>query len=49
LINPPKIDGVDDVTGDALIKRYGDASEIILIRDDLWNIFFVQVVEYYSD
>ena len=46
--NPPKVPGVDDVTGDALIQREDDREEIVRKRLEVYQQQTRPLVEYYS-
>lgn len=46
--NPPKVDGVDDLTGDALIQRDDDKEETVKKRLDVYSAQTRPLVEYYS-
>ncbi|MSQ80662.1 MAG: adenylate kinase [Candidatus Methylopumilus sp.] len=46
--NPPKIQGKDDVTGEALIQRDDDKKETILKRLDVYHSQTKPLVNYYS-
>ena len=47
--NPPKIEGKDDATGEALIQRDDDKEETILKRLEVYHSQTKQLVAYYSD
>ena len=47
--NPPKADGKDDVTGEALVQRDDDKEETILKRLEVYHSQTKQLVAYYSD
>ena len=47
--NPPKVDGKDDVTGEALIQRPDDAREAIHERLTLYNELTRPLIDYYED
>jgi len=46
--NPPKVDGVDDVTGEPLIQRDDDKEETVRKRLQVYNDQTRPLVEYYS-
>jgi adenylate kinase len=46
--NPPKIEGKDDVTGEALIQRDDDKEETVRKRLQVYNDQTRPLVEYYS-
>ncbi len=46
--NPPKVDGKDDVTGEALIQRDDDKEETVRKRLDVYSAQTRPLVEYYS-
>ena len=46
--NPPKVDGKDDVTGEALIQRDDDKEETVRKRLQVYNDQTRPLVEYYS-
>ncbi len=45
--NPPKVDGVDDETGEALIQRDDDKEEAIKHRLDVYNAQTEPLIDYY--
>ena len=47
--NPPKTDGVDDVTGEPLIQRDDDKEETVRKRLDVYEAQTRPLVEYYSN
>ena len=47
--NPPKVDGKDDVTGEALIQRDDDKEETVRKRLDVYSAQTRPLVAYYSD
>ncbi|GAB4058016.1 adenylate kinase [Uliginosibacterium sediminicola] len=47
--NPPKQDGVDDVTGEALVQRDDDKEEVVKKRLDVYHAQTKPLVKYYSD
>jgi len=46
--NPPKVEGVDDVTGEPLIQRDDDREETVLKRLQVYQSQTRPLVEYYS-
>lgn len=46
--HPPKIEGIDDVTGEALIQRDDDREEIIRKRLDVYRQQTAPLVDYYK-
>jgi adenylate kinase len=46
--NPPKVAGVDDVTGEVLIQREDDKEETVKKRLDVYSAQTRPLVEYYS-
>lgn len=46
--NPPKVAGVDDLTGEALIQRDDDKEETVKKRLDVYSAQTRPLVEYYS-
>ena len=46
--NPPKVDGVDDVTGEPLIQRDDDKEETVRKRLDVYSAQTRPLVDYYS-
>ena len=46
--NPPKVIGVDDVTGEALIQRDDDKEETVKKRLDVYSAQTRPLVDYYS-
>jgi adenylate kinase len=47
--NPPKVDGVDDVTGEPLVQRDDDKEETVKKRLDVYAAQTRPLVEYYSN
>jgi adenylate kinase len=47
--NPPKVEGVDDVTGEPLIQREDDKEETVKHRLDVYSAQTRPLVEYYSN
>jgi adenylate kinase len=46
--NPPKVEGVDDVTGEALVQRADDQEETVKKRLDVYSAQTRPLVDYYS-
>jgi adenylate kinase len=46
--NPPKVDGVDDLTGEALIQRDDDKEETVRKRLEVYQSQTRPLVDYYS-
>lgn len=46
--NPPKVEGLDDVTGEPLIQRDDDLRETVLRRLEVYHSQTSPLVEYYS-
>ena len=46
--NPPKVAGMDDVTGEALIQRDDDSRETVLKRLEVYHAQTRPLVEYYT-
>ena len=46
--NPPKVEGLDDVTGEPLIQRADDKEETVLKRLEVYSAQTRPLVEYYS-
>jgi adenylate kinase len=47
--NPPKQDGLDDITGEALIQREDDREETVNKRLEVYSAQTRPLVAYYSD
>jgi adenylate kinase len=47
--NPPKVEGKDDETGEALIQRDDDKEETVKKRLDVYHAQTKPLVAYYSD
>lgn len=47
--NPPKVDGLDDVTGEPLIQREDDKEETVGKRLEVYSAQTRPLVEYYSN
>lgn len=47
--NPPKIAGLDDMTGEALIQRADDTAEVVVPRLDTYKEKTLPVVEFYKN
>ena len=49
IYNPPKVEGVDDETGEALIQRDDDKEEAILNRLDVYKAQTEPLIAYYRE
>jgi adenylate kinase len=47
--NPPKVEGVDDVTGEALVQRADDQEETVKKRLQVYSDQTRPLVDYYSN
>ena len=47
--NPPKVDGVDDVSGEPLVQREDDTEETVRKRLDVYQAQTRPLVDYYSN
>jgi adenylate kinase len=47
--NPPKVEGVDDITGEPLIQRDDDKEETVMKRLEVYSAQTRPLVKYYSD
>ncbi|HSV54458.1 MAG TPA: adenylate kinase [Burkholderiaceae bacterium] len=47
--NPPKVEGLDDVTGEALMQRDDDREETVKKRLDVYSAQTRPLVDYYSN
>lgn len=47
--NPPKVAGVDDETGEALIQREDDREEVVTKRLEVYHAQTKPLVKYYAD
>jgi adenylate kinase len=47
--NPPRVQGVDDVTGEALIQRDDDREETVLKRLEVYSAQTRPLVDYYAN
>ncbi|MDB5884423.1 MAG: adenylate kinase, partial [Polaromonas sp.] len=47
--NPPKLEGLDDVTGEPLIQREDDKEETVAKRLEVYSVQTRPLVAYYSD
>ncbi len=47
--NPPKVDGLDDVTGEPLVQRDDDREETVTKRLDVYSAQTKPLVEYYAN
>ncbi|MGC2048684.1 MAG: adenylate kinase [Gallionella sp.] len=48
VFNPPKVEGKDDITGEALVQRPDDAEETVIKRLDVYHDQTKPLVEYYT-
>ena len=48
LFNPPKVEGIDDETGEPLIQRDDDKPEAIRHRLELYNEATAPLIDYYK-
>ena len=46
--NPPKVDGVDDVTGEPLIHRKDDTAEVLQKRMNAYHQQTAPILDYYK-
>jgi adenylate kinase len=46
--NPPKVEGVDDATGDPLIQRDDDKEEVVRKRLEVYHAQTSALIDYYS-
>ncbi len=49
IFNPPKVEGVDDVTGEALIQRDDDQEETVRKRLEVYHAQTEPLITFYSD
>ncbi len=49
IYNPPKVEGVDDVTGEPLVQREDDKEETVKKRLDIYHEQTEPLIEYYQD
>ena len=49
IYNPPKQEGIDDVSGEALIQREDDQEETVKKRLDVYHEQTEPLIDYYSD
>jgi adenylate kinase len=47
--NPPKVEGIDDITGEPLIQREDDKEETVRKRLDVYSAQTRPLVDYYSN
>lgn len=47
--NPPKVEGVDDITGEPLVQREDDKEETVRKRLDVYSAQTRPLVDYYSN
>ncbi|WP_183146454.1 nucleoside monophosphate kinase, partial [Pseudomonas syringae] len=48
IFNPPKVEGVDDVTGEPLVQRKDDVEETVRLRLKVYHDQTKPLVEFYS-
>ncbi len=48
VFNPPKVEGIDDVTGEPLVQRDDDREEVVKKRLDVYHSQTRPLVDYYS-
>jgi adenylate kinase len=48
VFNPPKVEGKDDITGEALIQRDDDSEETVKKRLDVYHSQTKPLVDYYA-
>ncbi|KIM10568.1 MAG: adenylate kinase [Sulfuricurvum sp. PC08-66] len=48
LYNPPKVEGIDDVTGEPLVQRDDDREEIVLDRLHVYHTQTAPLIDYYQ-
>ncbi|KPY93568.1 Adenylate kinase [Pseudomonas syringae pv. spinaceae] len=48
IFNPPKVEGVDDVTGESLVQRKDDVEETVRLRLKVYHDQTKPLVEFYS-
>lgn len=49
VFSPPRVDGKDDITGEALVQRSDDNADTLKKRLDSYHTSTVPVVGYYKD
>ena len=47
--NPPKVEGKDDVTGEALVQRADDSEETVMTRLQIYHSQTKPLIAYYND
>ena len=47
--NPPKVDGIDDVSGEPLVQRDDDKEDTVKKRLDVYSAQTRPLVDYYSN
>ena len=47
--NPPKVEGIDDVSGEPLVQRHDDQEETVRKRLEVYSAQTRPLVDYYSD
>ncbi|CDW81498.1 adenylate kinase b-like [Stylonychia lemnae] len=45
--NPPKVDGIDDITGESLIQRKDDNAEVLIKRMGAYHGLTAPILDYY--
>jgi adenylate kinase len=48
VFNPPKVEGIDDVTGEPLVQRDDDREEVVTKRLEVYHSLTRPLVDYYS-
>ncbi|MDX8380412.1 MAG: adenylate kinase [Gallionella sp.] len=48
VFNPPKVEGIDDLTGDALVQRPDDVKETVIKRLNIYHEQTKPLVDYYT-
>ena len=49
LFNPPKVEGVDDITGEPLIQRKDDNAEVLRKRMQAYHGQTAPILDYYRN
>jgi len=49
LTDPPAVDGICDISGEALIHREDDKEDVVLKRLEVYNKSIEDILKYYSD
>ena len=47
--NPPKVDGIDDITGEALIQRPDDNKDALMTRMKAYHDQTTPIIDYYRN